>query len=96
MTTMRANLRGMTKQQTDVLCELARREKEGRGAQTAADFDGFPTASPWMTGTRYPISESAARSCLNRLVKRGLVEKLNVRPATYRLTGEGRGAVLGA
>lgn len=91
--TTRANLKGVTAQQIDLLCELDVREAAGRGAQTASDFDGFPTMSPWSQ-RRLPISESAARSSLERLVKRGLVERVAERPRTYRLTAEGRGAIV--
>jgi hypothetical protein len=91
--TTRANLKGISAQMVDLICELDVREAAGRGAQTAWDFDGFPTKSPYSE-RRHPISGSAARSSLERLVKRGLVERVGERPRTYRLTNEGRGAIV--
>jgi Fic family protein len=90
----RANLKGISGQQVDLLLALAARERQGRGAQTAYDFEGFPTTSPYSQRLT-PISASAARSSLERLVKRGLVERVAERPHTYRPTEEGRRSVLG-
>lgn len=89
----RVNLKGLTVQQIDIICELQDREYDGRGAQTALDFEGFPTGSPW-SDRKHPISQSAARSTLERLVKRGLVERVAERPRTYRLTASGKESIL--
>lgn len=81
-------------QQRDIMLELRKREDEGRGAQSAKDFVGFPTRmTPADRG--YLIGESSARSVLERLVSRQLplVERVGARPRCYRLTAAGRESI---
>lgn len=88
----RANLKGLTAQQIDLMQEMDRRAEMGLAPQTAWQFEGLPTKSPYGS-RRHPISGSAARGTLERLVKRGLVTHVSERPRTYGLTPEGLDAI---
>jgi hypothetical protein len=79
----------LTQRQLDLLKRLARRERNGGGPQTASDFDGMFLTNGWQ------ITADGASASLERMAKRHppLVERLDARPRTYRLTDAGREAI---
>lgn len=80
----------LSKQQRQVLLELRRREDEGLGPQSAADFDGFGIQSEFSNKT-YPLTEGAAAAVFRRLARRQvpMVERVGTRPVRWRLTADG-------
>lgn len=88
----------LTAQQREVMQELADRQAQGRGAQTAEDFRGFEVSPPWPHGLKHEMTANSARQVLERLSKRTppLVRGVGQKPRTYRtylLTDAGREAI---
>lgn len=81
-------------QQREIMTELRRREEDGRGAQSASDFEGFEVTSDY-SAHKYRVGASVVGSVLRRLARRTppLVEPVGSRPKTYRLTDAGREAI---
>jgi hypothetical protein len=76
-------------QQRQVLVEQARREGIGSGAQTVADYEGFPIV--YLGSPKpYGMTNAQACACLKRLANRGLLEVIRDKPLAYLLSAEGR------